>query len=189
MAFFKHAYMIGQGHELSTFEIRGKLYKYMETMLEDAGGYREWVEYSVGFLKIMRNRESQARRLALQDQTTRKVVMVTALECNMPVTKMDTSDVSVVWTTQDAENDVLAFKCASVEKADELISAIKEAQTSLAINSPEKFVALQGNGADGRILGFGDGGRQEISLGADRGATEMSPSLVGGALGSAEQQF
>lgn len=182
LAFFKHAYMIGQGHEVSTFEIRGKLYKYMETMLEDVGGHREWVEYSAGFLKIMRNRESQAQRLALQDQTTRKVVMVTALECNMPVTKMDTSDVSVVWTTQDAENDVLAFKCASVGKADELISAIKE-----AINSSENFVAFQGNGADGRISGFGDGDRQEILPGTDRGAVEMSPSL-GEALGSAEQR-
>ena len=121
---------------MATFSMKGKAYRYMETDASPNEGFEEWVQCGAGFLKVLKNRESEELHLEMRDLKTKRVAVRTPVPPNrMPVTKMDGSEKAVVWTCEDGVTHdvaVLALKCGSVEDADYFLGALEAAQAFMA---------------------------------------------------------
>jgi Ran-binding protein 1 len=112
----------GEEHEETIFKLRGKLYRYTETLLDKGSGKKQWIERGVGEIKLLKNRENQQQRFLMRQEKTLKLIVNAMIDPRIKMTKMDSNDKTWVWSCFDFSEaqiveEVFAFKCANVEDA------------------------------------------------------------------------
>jgi Ran-binding protein 1 len=126
----------GEEGEDTIFQLRGKLYRYTETLLDKGSGKKQWIERGVGEIKLLKNRDSQQERFLMRQEKTLKLIVNTMIDPRIKMTKMDSNDKTWVWTCYDFSDativeEVFAFKCPSVEDAAAFKAAFDKSQAAM----------------------------------------------------------
>eukprot|EP01083_Nonionella_stella_P114531 338733_1 len=82
----------GEEGEDTIFQMRGKLYRFTETLLDKGSGKKQWIERGVGEIKLLKNRESQQQRFLMRQEKTLKLIVNTMIDPRIQMTKMVSSD-------------------------------------------------------------------------------------------------
>lgn len=126
----------GEEEEDSLFQLRGKLYRYTETLLDKGSGKKQWIERGVGEIKLLKNRESQQQRFLMRQEKTLKIIVNTLIDPRIRMTKMDSNEKTWVWSCYDFSEgeiveEVFAFKCPNVEDAATFKSTFDKSQKEM----------------------------------------------------------
>lgn len=126
----------GEEGEDTVLSLRGKLYRYTETLLDKGTGKKQWIERGVGDIKLLTNRDTEQQRFLMRQEKTLKLIVNTLIDPRIRMTKMDSNDKTWVWTCYDFSDaeiveEVFAFKCTSVEDAATFKEAFDKSQSEM----------------------------------------------------------
>lgn len=113
----------GEENEDILMCMRGKLFRYTETMLDKGSGKKQWIERGVGEIKLLKNKESQEQRFLMRQEKTMKLIVNCPIDPRIRMTKNDSSDKAWVWTCYDFSDgvelveEIFCFRAPSVEDA------------------------------------------------------------------------
>mmetsp|Transcript_4150 Transcript_4150/g.8634 ORF Transcript_4150/g.8634 Transcript_4150/m.8634 type:complete len:226 (-) Transcript_4150:183-860(-) len=134
----------GEEEEDIVFKLRGKLYRYGETMLDKGSGKKQWIERGVGEMKILKHRETQTERLLMRQEKTMKLIVNALVDPRIVMTKNVGSDRAWVWSCFDYSEGTLEEEVFSVKFGD----ADNAAKFKEAFDQSQKNMAALQEGAD-----------------------------------------